>query len=61
MTPDAGWSLGEWGTDAGHVAAAHRGGHRIVVTAPSSRVAWLALWAKLTEPRRSVASGPTGG
>jgi hypothetical protein len=57
----AGWSLGEWVTNAGHVAEAHSGGHRIVVTARSSRVAWLALWAKLTGPRRAVASGPAGG
>lgn len=57
----AGWSLGEWAADSEHVAEAHRGGHRIVVTAPSSRVAWLALWAKLTGPRRAGRNGPAGG
>src|SRR5262245_27847827 len=42
----AGWSLGEWATDAGHLAEVHRGGHRIIVTARTTTIAWLALWAK---------------
>jgi hypothetical protein len=52
----AGWSVGERSTAAGHVAEAERGGHRVAVAARSPEVAWLALWAKLTGPRRFVVS-----
>ena len=52
MTPDVvmltlrhtGWRLSARVTSLGHVAEAERGGHRIVVAARSSEVAWLALW-----------------
>lgn len=51
-----GWRLGARVTARGHVAEAERGGHRITVTARTSEDAWLALWAKLTGPRRFVVS-----
>lgn len=57
----AGWSLAEWGSDAGHTAHAHRGGHRIIVTARSTTIAWLVLWQRLTGPRRMVAGDPASG
>jgi hypothetical protein len=43
----ADWSLGEWGIDGEHVTEAHWGGHRIIVAARATTIAWLALWAKL--------------
>ena len=49
----AGWSVGERSTSLVHVAEAERGGHRIAVSAPSSAIAWRAVWAKLTGPRRA--------
>ena len=48
----AGWSLGERATDLGHVAEADRSGHRVIVVARTSGIAWLAVWAKLIGPRR---------
>jgi hypothetical protein len=51
----AGWSLGERATVFGHVAEASRDGHRISGAAKSSAVAWLAVWAQLTGPRRAPA------
>ena len=61
MTPEAvmavlrhaGWSVGERSTPLGHVAEAERAGHRVTVAAKSSAIAWLAVWAKMTEPRRA--------
>lgn len=51
-----GWRLTARVSTLGHVAEAERGGHRITVAGRSSEVAWLALWAKLTGPRRFVVS-----
>jgi hypothetical protein len=47
----AGWSLAEWSTDRGCVAHAEQGGHRITITAPSSVLAWLVLWRRVTSGR----------
>ncbi len=52
-----GWSVAEYGTTDGHTAEASRDGRRITVAAPSSALAWLALWRRVTERPLSGSAG----